>query len=146
MLSEETATVSYLEGEYAFLETKSTSACGTCSAQSTCGSLSFFKKKVSHLRVKNTLNLNAGDSVLLGMQSEKLLFGSVLIYIVPIFSLFTFAGLGRVWGGEGLSILMGVVGLFLALLFVKHFVAQSRISKQFEPILIRKVIGIQAIS
>lgn len=144
-LAQETAIVSFIKDNYAYLKTASTSSCSKCSAQSSCGSLSFIKRPDSHLRVENTLNLKPGDSVVIGLATDKLLLGSVLMYLLPLFSLFIFAAIGKNIGGELLSIGVGLSGLLGSLLLVKKFVKKSKIANHFKPKLIRKVIGINVV-
>jgi len=138
-LTEERATVSYIEGEHAFLETEGSSACGSCSSQSSCGSVRLIKRPSSYLKIQNTLNLEAGDLVVLGLAPEKLLFSTILVYLLPLFSLFFFALIGKTLGGELLSIIAGVAGLLLSLVFIKKFLGRSDVARSFEPQLIRVV-------
>lgn len=141
-VTQETATVSFIKGDFAYLETGSTSVCGSCSAKSSCGSFSFLKRSNSFLRVVNTLNLKSGDSVIVGLATNKLLLGSVLMYLLPLLMFFLFAFVGKVAGGETTSIIAGIVGLLGGLLVLKRVVGRSNVAKQFEPKVIRKVVGI----
>lgn len=136
----ETATVSFIKGDYAFLETVSAeSSCSKCSSRSSCGSLSFFNRPASHLRVKNTIDLKAGDSVVLALGTNKILFGTVVMYLLPLLVLFLFAAIGKSFGSELFSIVAGLCGLFGSLLLIKKFVKKASVAKGFEPTIIRKV-------
>jgi len=141
-MPQETAEVAYTKGEHVFLKTVNGASCGECSSKASCGSVKFFKSAIDKeniIKVKNNLDLEAGDSVQLGLAPSKLIQGALLVYIFPLFSLFLFAALGKLWGGEGLSILAGLSGLFVALLLVKKFIAQKTISERFLPKVISKI-------
>lgn len=135
-LEQTTATVVKVDGDCAFLKTNQQSSCGECSSKSSCGSVklfSFVPESKYNIKVKNTLDLKAGDSVRLEMESARLLQGTLLLYLLPLLSLFVFAALGKYVGGEGVSILAGLSGLFIALFVVKKFVSQKPVSQQFVP-------------
>ncbi len=136
-LAEEPATVSFVKGGYAYLKTDNASACSSCSAKSSCGSKTFSLSDPEYtLRVKNTLNLKKGDSVVLALESNKLLFGTIIIYILPLLMLFIFAFIAKVLFGEIASIAGGVLGLLGSLLFIRKFIFNSEIVKRFEPTVI----------
>ena len=141
-MPEETAEVAYIKGEHAFLKTANKMSCGECSSKASCGSVKLFKSTIDSeytFKVENNLDLKIGDSVQLGLAPSKLIQGTLLVYIFPIFSLFLFAALGKLWGGEGLSILAGLGGLFVALLLVKRFIAKETITERFSPKVIAKI-------
>jgi positive regulator of sigma E activity len=60
----------------------------------------------------------------LGLHAQGLLSGAVLIYLLPILTLFVFAVLGQQFLGEVASIVMGLFGLAIGLLLSKK-IAQS---------------------
>ena len=142
-LTQETASVSHIDGNYVHLKTINSSACGSCAAKPTCGSLKLFKKSSPTLRLVNTLNVKSGDTVIIGLATDSLLFGSILLYLAPLLSLFVFAAMGEFLGDEPMSIILGLAGLLLGLWFTKLFVGRTQIAKKFEPTLIRKVINIE---
>lgn len=143
-LAQEAAIVSYTEGEFAYLKTMGSFACGNCSSKSSCSSFSLFNftPKIN-LKVENTLDLKEGDQVIVGMAPDKLIVGTVLMYILPLLSLFIFAALGKLLVGEGTSIVAGLGGFFASLLILKSLVSQHVVSKGFEPRLLKKVIQLK---
>ncbi|MCF6190261.1 MAG: SoxR reducing system RseC family protein [Cocleimonas sp.] len=141
-MPQETAEVAYIEGKHAFLKSVNKSSCGECSSKASCGSVKLFKSTIDTeytIKVENSLDLKAGDSVHIGLAPSKLIQGTLLVYISPIFSLFLFAALGKLWGGEGFSILAGLGGLFVALLLVKKYIAQKAITERFSPKILAKI-------
>ena len=145
--AEETAIVSQLDGDFVLLETQNNGSCGNCSSKTGCGSVSsiFTFKPRNKLRINNTLGLKQGDSVVVAMAADKLLMATVLMYLTPLFLLFTFSLIAKLLIGETASIAAGLSGLFIGLIWVKRFTQQSTVAKQFEPKLIRKVINIESI-
>lgn len=143
--AEETAVVSSVDGDFVFLETQNSASCSNCSSKSGCGSVSsiFTFKPKNKLRVNNTLGLKKGDSVIVALASDKLLIATVLMYLSPLILLFTFSLIAKLLIGETASILAGLCGLFVGLLWVKRFTQQSAIAKQFEPKLVRKIINVE---
>jgi len=138
-LAEEPATVSFVKGGYAYLKTENASACSSCSAKSSCGSKTLSLSDAEYtLRVKNTLNLKKGDSVVLALESNTLLFGTIIIYILPLLMLFISAFIAKVLVGEIASIFGGVLGLLGGLIFIRKFIFNSKIAKQFKPTIIYK--------
>lgn len=143
--AEETAVVSSVDGDFVFLETQNSASCSNCYSKSGCGSVSsiFTFKPKNKLRVNNTLGLKKGDSVIVALASDKLLIATVLMYLSPLILLFTFSLIAKLLIGETASILAGLCGLFVGLLWVKRFTQQSAIAKQFEPKLVRKIINVE---
>lgn len=134
-LQQEIAEVSYTDGDYAFLKTSNKTSCGECPSKASCGSVKLFKPvaKSEVIKIKNTLDLKAGDSVVLALPPSKLLLGTFLVYLFPLFGLMAFAILGKIIGGEGVSILAGLAGLGISLVVVRKYLAKKAVSQQFMP-------------
>ena len=143
--AQETAVVSHIEDGYAFLKASASAGCGSCASKTACGNFSLFNETPdSNLKTANTLGLQEGDSVIVSIPSDKLLLGTLLVYLLPLLSLFLFAILGKIIIGETASIVFGVAGLFLALFAVKKIIAHRSVTRQFEPKLLRKIIQVDA--
>lgn len=67
------------------IKTNRAAACEICSAKDSCGTIHRGKEII--FEVPNTLNVQAGDTVLVGMQTKSALFLTFLVYIVPILCL-----------------------------------------------------------
>jgi sigma-E factor negative regulatory protein RseC len=134
-MQRELAKVSYIDGEYVFLKTSNMSACGECSSKTSCGSVKLFSPVVDSedIKIKNTLDLKAGDSVVLELAPSKLLQGTFLVYLFPLILMMIFAVLGKMIGGEGVSIIAGLVGLVISLFLVNKYLAKKTVSQQFTP-------------
>jgi len=141
-VTQETATVSQIEGDYAYLQPSTTSGCGQCSLKSSCGNFNFFESSPSLLQVRNTLDLKVGDTVVLGIPSHSLILSVMILYLLPLFSLLLLAVIGKAVGDELGSILLGLLGLGLGILLTKKIVSNSSIKTQLKPTVLRKIIGI----
>ena len=135
-LAEETAIVRFIDGKYAYLKAESASACSSCSAKSACGANTISTSKYN-LRIKNTNDLKEGDVVVLTLESNKLLLGTIIMYILPLIMLFIFAYFGKIIGGEPISAIGGGLGLFSGLIIINKIINKDQLSKQFEPKVIR---------
>jgi len=69
----------------AHIKTNRAAACEACTAKDSCGTIHRGKEII--FEVPNTLNVQAGDTVLVGMQTKSALLLTFLIYIVPILCL-----------------------------------------------------------
>ncbi len=139
-MQRELAEVSYIDGEYVFLKTSNASACGECSSKGSCGSVKLFNPVVKNdeIKVKNSLDLKEGDSVVLELAPSKLLQGTFLVYLLPLISLMVFSLLGKIVAGEGVSIIAGLVGMVVSLFFVSKYLAKKTVSQKFTPTMLEK--------
>jgi len=148
---EETATVVSCVDNQAKLEVQRQSTCSSCNAKSGCGTAVFSKtlgKKVSQVTVENTLNLQIGDRVVVGLQESALLTGSAIIYLLPLIMLLAFAILGQ-WLSkqffdnttELMIVVFAGAGFILAMKMVNRFSQKIKNDDRFQPVLIRKLIN-----
>lgn len=148
---EEVATVIDCRDGLVLLEAQRQSTCGTCAAKAGCGTAVFAKtlgKKSSQITAKNTLNLQVGDRVLVGLHENALILGSFMVYLIPIIGLFIFALIGQWFSQQWLNvenelwiIAFASAGFFLSLSFVKKFNQKIKNDKRFQPVLLRKLIS-----
>jgi sigma-E factor negative regulatory protein RseC len=153
---EENAHVVETEGEYAWVETERRSSCGSCSAKG-CGTGALSKilgRRVQRLKVLNPVDAQPGDEVVLGIQEEVLLKGSLAVYIVPLVAMLAGGLLGEVlapqWGsdGEGLSALLGLIGLVVGFLWLNRYNRSLSKDKRFMAMILRinPAVGLHRIS
>lgn len=150
---EETATVVQCEDKLAWVETNRKSACNSCSVNKACGTGVISKAlgvKRSRLKVINKIHADVGDDVLIGINESALLTGSFLIYMVPILSLLGFALLGELVGRQLLvedseltSILFGLIGLVLAMWWVRLKTSNLEHANQYQAVILRRLNGQQ---
>ena len=113
------------------------SACDHCDLNRGCGTGAIGRllgHRSKPLIIETSIPLKSGDRVLLGMPDASFLRASVLIYLLPLFSLVLFAILGQlIFGGsEVLVLLLALAGFLTGLLF-SAIQARSRFSSEFSP-------------
>ncbi len=120
---EEQAFIIALSENNAVVEIKQQSSCISCDAQSSCGTSSL-SKLFGNRPSQFNLNLNqhsvqkelkVGDVIMIGLEDLSYLKASLLIYILPIFSLFLFALFAEqvMQVPDIFVMLMGLLGLWL---------------------------------
>ena len=127
MLKENAFIVDVVDG-VAWVETQRKSSCSSCQAKKSCGTPVLQKvlgKKRNILKVNNPDNYSIGDEVILGLQENALVKGSLLLYALPLLMMFIFAFIGvflfRFAGEEiteGYSILFSLTGLGVGFWYV----------------------------
>lgn len=139
MASEEGVVIHVGTGGIAQVRTMRNSACKACSARNSCKPGETEEMKVE---VLNPLGAKPGDRVILTFDTVNLLKATFLLYILPIVGLLAGAIIGNHLGGEwelttgarsGLSALIGFMGLFITLLFVRRKGNQLGRQNQYRP-------------
>jgi sigma-E factor negative regulatory protein RseC len=112
------------------VETQIKSTCGSCEAQSNCGTgaiAKVFASKREMLRFQLNELVEVGQKVSLGIPEENLLKASALVYCLPLFALILSALLGQsifpLVGllAEGWLILFSVICSYLTFRFVRRY-------------------------
>lgn len=139
---EQTGTVRSLENEYAWIETQSRSACSACGTDSCSTSViaKLFGIKRNHLRVPNTLNLQVGQQVVIGIEDSVVVKASLLAYLLPPVSMILTLALVTAVSNDALSqILAAVIGLALGLNFTGYITGSPKVAQQHMPKVLRTV-------
>lgn len=94
-LLRESGIISSIEGEFAYVEIQRQSGCSGCASSSGCGTSAlatlFTKASQSAIKVRNRLNAQVGDHVILTLDESRLIKHSFMAYGVPLIGLFLFA-------------------------------------------------------
>ncbi len=93
---EEVGTVIAIEQDEILVETEIKTTCGSCQAQSDCGTGAISRAltpRSETLRFKTDLPVQVGTRVRLGIPEQALMKASLLLYIVPLLSLVISAAL-----------------------------------------------------
>ncbi len=124
------------------IKTNRAAACESCTAKDSCGTI--HRGQEILFDVPNTLGVQAGDSVLIGMQTKSALLLTFLVYIVPVLCLVAGA-----LAGDALAPFLEINASFFAMVlgfsffglafFILHrkSAAMNR-QNDFRPVLIRK--------
>ncbi len=140
---EERALVVALDGEFALLETRRKSACDSCSVNKGCGTGALSKvvgKRASHIRALNPIHAGVGDVVVVGIDEDALVSGSLALYAVPIVTMLGAALLAQWWlspaAGEGWVILSALAGLLAGFGWLRRFSRRVVTDERYQPVIL----------
>ena len=126
---EHKATVISRHGNIVWVEAERQSTCGQCLARKGCGTGLLAKhvgQRFSRISVNTEQDLRIGQAVLVSIPEQALLSGAVMMYLLPLLALFSFAMLTRMLGGgELLQILSGLIGLCAGFFWVRRRVRDN---------------------
>lgn len=125
----------------ATLEIERKSACGLCGQTRGCGS-SIWGKLFAHqstaFKAQNHINAKVGQSVIVGINESALLKSALLLYILPLVTLFLGAILATNINPSDASAMVGAIaGLALGLIWVKGHAMSSRYFSLQQPVILR---------
>ena len=89
----ENAIVTRTNLSIAWVKTTRSGACEACSSRESCGTAGDQKEIIA--MVKNTLNVEKGDHVVIGLETRPMLFLTFLLYVFPIILLLIGALIGN---------------------------------------------------
>ncbi len=91
---EECARVIAVENDQLLLEAQTKTACNACAAKKGCGTSvlsGWVGRKFTRFQATNTVNARVGDEVIVGLDEDAMLKGSVLVYLLPLLAMIVFA-------------------------------------------------------
>jgi len=147
---EEHARVVAIEGNDIWIETQRRSACGQCSANKGCGTAVLgkvlgVKRNVVRILNPSDTKVSIGDEIVVGIQEQALVRGSLAIYIAPLLALFLFGLLGKSLATQLhfsspdiIVMVFGMLGLFSGFAWVKRFSTRISNDTRYQPVLLRR--------
>lgn len=138
----EYGTVTRTDSGTAWIKTSRTAACEGCTAKDSCGTMHTGQEMV--IEVSNTLGVQAGDAVIIGIETKPVMLLTFLVYVVPIICLLVGALAGNALAPFihiNPSFLAMVLGFssFGAAFFILHKKSAALNKKQgYKPVLVRK--------
>jgi len=146
---EEKAFIVDIQAPFAWVETQRKSTCSACQLNKGCGTATLSKvlgQKRTQLKVRNPQGYKVGDQVTLGLDEGALVKGSLLLYALPLLSLFVFAALGyslfflyELVYTEGFKILFSLLGLGFGFWLVSRYSKKLSCDKRFQATILGKV-------
>jgi sigma-E factor negative regulatory protein RseC len=146
---EETGQVVRIEDGGVWVETRRRSTCSGCAAEKGCGTATLSKvlgRRRTLVRVLASTPLQVGDQVVIGISEQALVRGSLAVYAVPLLLLMIGAVLGEAGAGKGLwddaelgSLVLGVGGLAVGLLWLKRFTRRIQHDRNYQPVVLRRL-------
>jgi len=153
---EETALVVKCEGEFAWVEAQRKTACGHCAANKACGTgilAKIWGQKTAQMKAINKVHAHKGETVLIGLQENALVQGSLIIYLLPIVSMILFAIFGeqmaeqwQLASAEASSIVFGLIGFLIAGIFVKLFSRHIQSDTRYQPVILKRLSTLDNLS
>jgi len=125
-----------------WIKTIRSGACESCSSKESCGESHNSKEMI--ITVKNTLGVQTGDQVVIGIETKPMLILSFLLYVFPILLLIAGAVIGDSLApalGMNNSIFAMILGFSFfgaAFLFIRKKQASFTQKEEFKPFLVRK--------
>ena len=144
---EETATVISVDGDRIVVEAAVKSTCSGCHVKSDCGTGAIarvFSSKTQRLELASPIPVNKGDSVVIGISENGVVFASWLLYLLPILvlllSLLVFSHFSNNSLHELLVFVLAIIPTWGCFLMVAKYC--KRIEKgRFQPVLLRRLSG-----
>ena len=126
----------------AWIKTIRSGACESCSSRESCGTAGNQKEMI--VSVKNTLNVHEGDHVVIGLETQPILFLTFLLYVFPILLLIIGALIGDLCAPMlGLnpslfSMFIGFIFFGAAFVFIRRKNKSLSEKSAYKPFLVRK--------
>ena len=125
----------------ATLEIERKTACGLCGQTRGCGNSiwgKLFGHQTTAFKAQNRINAKVGESVIVGINEKALLKSALLLYILPLVTLFIGAILAsQLRQTDGSTMLGAAIGLVLGLLWVKGHTMSNRYFSLQQPVILR---------
>jgi len=140
---EEDGVVVAVEADALWVETIQTSTCGSCRARAGCGQrvLAGVLSNASRLRVvpgeEGAGAYRPGQRVVIGIPGDVLVASSLILYLLPLFSMLVAAAVvARLGGGEYLTALAGAAGLLGGGGLLRYLSWRVRHHARLQPVLL----------
>lgn len=138
----ENGIVTQADPAFAWVKTIRNAACEGCSSRESCGTGHTGKEMI--VKVKNTLAVEKGDGVVIGLETKPMLMLSFLLYVFPILLLVLGAAIGDSLApllniNKSLAAMaLGFVSFFAAFLVIRQRQAGLAAKEEFHPFLVKK--------
>ncbi len=131
---EQKAKVVDIDDKTIWLDAERQSTCSGCAAKQGCGTGILEKhigKRFSRIAIDKQEAVNVGQQMQLAIPEEALLQGAFMMYLVPLLSMFLFAGIATSLGATTLlETIAGITGLIAGLFLVKKKFEHKKIDIQ----------------
>lgn len=129
----------------AWVEKVRQTQCGGCSLRNGCGSAVLAKvlgSRRNRIKVIDPLSVRVGDMVAIQLDESALLRVSFAVYMMPLFSLFVGATVGKFAFApilaeytDGVVALSAILGLFVGALWLKQYSRRIANDKRYQPVI-----------
>ena len=142
MIEEQGIVKGFSEGNV-LVKVQRNSACHSCELSGGCGVGSICRLlgyRPQQFSIRYDKKLKIGDRVVIGLAEPSYVKAGFLIYLLPLISLFVFAGITDYLfqSLEWLHVIAAVIGLFVGL-WIAGKISSTHFSAQFQPKIIRQI-------
>ena len=138
----ENGIITRADASTAWVKTTRSGACDACSSRESCGTAGTQKEMI--VTVKNTLGVETGDHVVIGLETRPILFLTFLLYVFPIILLTIGAVIGNSlapafdMNPSFVSMIMGFFFFGLSFYFIRKKNNALSTNESYKPFLVRK--------
>ncbi|WP_300459243.1 SoxR reducing system RseC family protein [Desulfobacula sp.] len=138
----ENGIVTNVNAATAWVKTTRSGACESCSSKETCGTADSITEMI--VTVDNTLNVEKGDHVIIGLETRPMLYLTFLLYVFPIILLTIGAVIGNSLAASFqmnpsiLSMIFGFSFFGLSFYFIRKKNNALANEDAYKPFLVRK--------
>ena len=135
---EEQALVTRVNNNQIYIQSMQSSACKSCIQQQSCGTALYAKVLPRReMALSSNLELNVGDTVIVGIEENHLLLASLIMYLLPLLIMLCAVGLFE--GDDQSTALLALFSLFSSLYLI-HYLQKNFIQHYMSPPkIIRKI-------
>ena len=132
------------EDGHALVKIRRVDACHSCAARGACQALGGQSKEML-IPVDNTLDVQVGNSVILGLPEVSVVKASAAVYLLPASGLI--GGALTAWklaapqSGDGMVLIGAIAGLLLGLIAARILTKKMATDPRYQPKLIQKLGG-----
>lgn len=131
---EQKAKVVQVDDQKIWLDAERQSTCSSCAAKQGCGTgmlENHVGKRFSRIAIDKQESINVGQEMQLAISEHALLQGAFMMYLLPLLSLFIFAGIAAGLGANTfIETVAGLFGLAVGLVIVKKQFKNKKIDIQ----------------
>jgi sigma-E factor negative regulatory protein RseC len=139
------ARVTAVEPGYAWIESERRSGCSHCSNSGSCGVSALgklFGVQRLHLRLPDTLGVQAGDDVIVGLSERRLVAAAAVAYMLPLLIMIVIALAGGQLGqDQGVLALLSFIGLVIGLWLARYQARRTMVSHGYLPVMLKKQVA-----
>jgi sigma-E factor negative regulatory protein RseC len=138
----ENGIVTNATADTAWIKTTRSGSCESCSSKDTCGTADSINEMI--VTVNNTLNVEEGDHVIIGLATKPMLFLTFLLYVFPIILLTIGAVIGNSlavsfqMNPSFISMIFGFSFFGLSFYFIRKKNNALANEEAYKPFLVRK--------
>ena len=138
----ENGVVTSASSSTAWIKTIRSGACESCSSKQSCGTANNQKEMI--VSVKNTLRVEEGDHVVIGLETRPIMFLTFLLYVFPILLLIMGALIGDTLAplldlnASFLSMFIGGIFFISAFVLIRFKNRSMSTQDSYKPFLVRK--------